>query len=544
MRFRSDGNNVYLHDVSSDIKSYMVGHMGASFSKAKNYCKLPRTLEVMEELFRTIPDIGVIKEFVEEGRVLSKEREKMMKLHIHAPKAEPGEKLRLYQLQDASFLTNVSEAGVFNEPRTGKTPTIIRAIRDKGTKRNLIVCPASLIWTWKRQIDEWYPESSAFVVSDGKKAEKVMAEFCSKSDRAHFLIVSKNRVNNMASLMGQVFDVMVVDEAHFLRNYGTTQSKSIFKIKARQRFALTGTPTVKHPSDIFGVLKFLFPQMFISFWDFAERYFEAEFNPFNMTGKSVGKIRPHREEELKKLVAINSISRKRKDVMPWLPDKNVKTVYAKMGFTQQKAYDEMRNWFTTVMDSGEEVDATNILTQLMRLRQIAIDPRVVGSKKVGCKTETLIQWLKDRDKPEPVVVMSMFTSYLNLLKSDLEAEGYKVGTITGEMTNNQKQGAADSFQAGELDVLLCNTISAGTGWTLDRGDTVIFMDNAWNPSDMEQAEDRVTPTTPDRVHEHNIIHIATMDSVDEKMFDIIKRKKHLTDILNVNARDSIREFVM
>jgi len=545
MQFSADNQQFYIKGAPAPLRKYMVNYMGAAYSQAKDVCRLPRTLQCLKELCTRMPEFLKIEAVVQEGYRLTQEVKQRAALQQAEPPEIPKDRLRKYQRQDVEFLKQMNAAGVFNEPRTGKTPTTLVMLKEKGTRRNLIVCPASLIWTWAREAREWYPEAEVFVIGGKEKGEETAEKFFKASKlKPALLIVSKNRVDRIKAFDREMVDVLIVDEAHYLRNYKTIQSKAVFRLKRRQAFPLTGTPTVNHPSDIYGLLHLMFPKAFSSYWGFVGRYFKEAYNPYNATGKDVGDVREDRAEELQQLVALNSVARKRKDVMPWLPDKVRKTIYAKMGASQQKAYDNMRDYFETVLDSGEEIDAPTVLAQLTRLRQLSIDPRMLGGRARGCKTELLIEWLNEReDTSRPVVVMSMFTSYLNLLKDELDLEGYRVGMITGEMSGTDKQKAADDFQSGNIDVLLCNIISAGTGWTLDRGDTVVFVDNAWNPVDMQQAEDRVTPTTVERNHEHNVIHIATVDSVDEKMFKLLERKKNLTELLNTAARDTLKELL-
>jgi SNF2 family DNA or RNA helicase len=201
-------------------------------------------------------------------------------------------------------------------------------------------------------------------------------------------------------------------------------------------------------------------------------------------------------------------------------------------------YTEMLEDFMT--DDGE-LDAPNVLTQLMRLRQICLDPRLVGLDAPSAKTKALLEWLDDNK--EPVVIMSMFTSYFDLVKKDIEKLGRKVGMIHGKMSNQDKQKSVKLFQAGKIDVLLCNIISAGVGFTLDRAETVLFLDKDWSPSINEQAEDRVTPVSEERNHKHTIISFVASDSVDERIDKVLEEKKSFTDIINNGGMNAIRRLL-
>jgi len=221
--------------------------------------------------------------------------------------------------------------------------------------------------------------------------------------------------------------------------------------------------------------------------------------------------------------------------MQWLPDKQRTTFYCEMGTKQQKAYREMLEYFFV---EETELDAPSVLAQLIRLRQICLEPALLNIEAESAKTEALLEWIDDNKTA--VVIMSMFTSYLKRLYKLLSDAGYKVGMITGEMTNADKMESATRFQNGQIDILLCNIISAGTGFTLDRADTIIFTDKAYNPAENEQAEDRITPTTPDKVHKHTIISFVCQNTVDEKINALLERKKSLTDLINEGGMQAVK----
>jgi SNF2 family DNA or RNA helicase len=78
---------------------------------------------------------------------------------------------------------------------------------------------------------------------------------------------------------------------------------------------------------------------------------------------------------------------------------------------------------------------------------------------------------------------------------------------------------------------------------LDRAETILFTDLPYNPSELEQAEDRITPTTEARIHKHTIVSFICSDSVDEKIQKIIENKKSLTDVINEGGREAIRRLL-
>jgi SNF2 family DNA or RNA helicase len=509
------------------------------WSKKEGMYRFPKNLHMMAELLEYFPELKASNQFMNAGMKLRAIRE--MFLDMKRPTDAPGdERLRPYQRVDVQYLKKMPSAGIFNEPRTGKTPTSIVLMKELKTKANMVVCPASLLFNWEKEIRDWYPELKTFVVNGTPKKKEDAIKACYDYSGHKVLIVSKDTWKGLVKKWGNFsFDTVFVDEAHFLRSRDTQQSKAIKAIQAKRKYALTGTPAVKGTQDVYGILEFLFPDKYKSYWQFVERYFEQRENW--MGKKEIVRVKSKRKAELEETIGFSSVQRKRKDVMQWLPDKVHQTIYLEMESKQRKAYEEMQQWFFTQDEDGNEIDTPDILAQMTRMRQICLDPALVNLSVDSVKTKFLVEWLQNNN--EPVVIMSMFTSYLKRLKPVFESMGKKVGMIHGEMSNKEKFEQAQGFQAGKIDVLLCNIISAGTGFTLDRAEVIIFTDKAWNPSDNEQAEDRITPTTKEKVHSHTIISLVCRGTFDETINTMLSEKKSLTDIINSGGMKSIKALL-
>lgn len=537
MNITLDDNFIYLSDVNRVQKDYLEKYINPSYSKTKGY-RIPLNLWSLRELWTCFSELRN-DSIIEVGKKLNREVDYLVKLRSNpCPSSEYHPSLRQYQNEDIDYLKQLKKAGVFNEPRTGKTPTMINLIKELNVHRTLIVCPASLIYNWEREFQKWYPEARVGVVSGDKVKRRRLYDICLSIPRS-VLIISKDTLKLDIVCLQCHFDVVVVDEAHFLRNYKTAQSKALFKLRADRKYTLTGTPTVKHAVDIFGILHFLHPEKFPSYWQFAERYFEIGDNYLGHS--EVGLAKVDRLEELQTMVGLMSVQRKRKEVMQWLPDKQYTNFYCSMSDKQTKLYKDMLNYFNA-QDDDTEVDASTVLSQLTRLRQICLEPKLLNFDCDSAKTDALMEYLDDNR--EPIVIMSMFTSYLKLLKSSIESLGLTVGMIHGEMSNKDKMQQAEKFQRGDIDVLLCNIISAGTGFTLDKAETIIFTDKAWNPADNEQAEDRITPTTKDNVHKHTIINFVCQSTIDEKINDLLDSKKSITDIVNEGGLTAVKKLLL
>lgn len=532
---RFEGEYIFLQ-LSPKHKSYTENVLNGLYNKKRDAYRFPRNIFTMRELLRAFPELREDTHFIDIGRQMAATRHNFLDLKRQTDSQfVKDDRLRPYQRADVEYLMRMPAAGIFNEPRTGKTPTSIILMKELGTKRNLVVAPASLIWNWAKEFERWYPEASVCVYDSVRSRKEPPS-----STKYDVFIVSKDILKNRISFFQELYyDAAFIDEAHYLRNYKSNQSKAIYQINAERKYALTGTPTVKHPADIWGILHFLYPQKFPSYWQFIDRYFEQKVNWAGYN--ELGGVKPHRKDELEELIGFISVQRKRKEVMEWLPDKERITTHCKMEGKQLKLYNQMKDDFLASDEEGNEVDTPGVLSQLMRLRQICLDPTLLELKAPSAKTEALFEYLENNN--EPVVIMSMFTSYLHHLKELLQKQGEKVGEINGKMSNHEKEKNAMAFQNGDTRILLCNIISAGTGFTLDRAETILFTDYPYNPSELEQAEDRIIPTTKERNHKCTIVSFVCSDSVDEKIQKIIENKKSLTDVINEGGREAIRRLL-
>jgi SNF2 family DNA or RNA helicase len=530
VKYQADKNFIYLIDPpytrKDEIKQNLSGVWFDTQKRGKGW-RFPRTLHAYRELWKAMPQLKNLDEFINDGKLANQEVEYWKS--IKNEKGWDDDRLREYQKQDANYLKNRGSCLVLNEPRTGKTPTMITVLKAMNSKVNIVICPSSLVLNWAKEFKQWYPEMKVYpVVGTPKQRNTLYIDFQSKHTQPKVLVISKDTWKKDESLHTLEFGVAIVDEAHFLRNYKSKQSEAIFALKANVKYALTGTPSVKHGSDVYGLLHFINPEAFPSYWQFTDRYWNINDNGW---GKDVAEPKGFRSDELLTIMNMNSVQRKRKDVMKWLPAATYQTIPVQMGKKQTGYYDKMMDTFE-VWDEKEEhgVDTLNVLSQLMRLRQICLDPRLLGFKEVGAKTTALLEFAEEMN--EPFVVMTMFSSYFELVKDELEKLGKKVAVIDGSVSKTNRNKIVERFQSGKIDILLANIVAAGVGLTLDRSDTIVFMDKSFSPADNEQAQDRIVPTTKEKYHPINILSFVCEGTVDERINDILERKEDLTKLIN------------
>ena len=487
--------------------------LNASYLQSKKLYRIPMNIYALRELYKVLP------EYREQIKELGLRESDKLK-HLFDIKHEVyDDRLREYQNEDIEFLDKLSGRGVFNEQRTGKTPTTLISLRESQASKVLIICPSSLAQNWKKECAEWINKEVVVIRGTAKKRSKLIEEFNSTGGVA---ITSYGTLREDVDKYVTPIESVIVDEAHILRNRQTKQTKSILKVAkgSKRRYALTGTPSVNHASDVFGILHFLEPTKYPSYWQFVERYFNLY--PSAYTEYEVAGMKDERINEWLNILSTTATQRKRKDIMKWLPEIQVQKIPLEMEATQRKAYNEMQETFTT-----GDVSAMNQLAQLVRLRQISLAPELLGLKGSSPKIEFVLDYIEN-NPDTPIVIFSQFTSFLKLISKYLKCPHEM---LIGE--TKDKDGAVRAFQSGRVSLLLANVKVGGVGHTMDRGEVLIFTDRSFSPMENAQAGDRIVPTTEDKAKDSKlIIDLIMENSVDERILELLDKKENIISYVN------------
>lgn len=441
--------------------------------------------------------------------------------------------LREYQKEDAAFLVSIPCSACFNEQRTGKTPTALETIRLRGLteKRNLIITTASSLQQWADEYVHWLHRPC--IVCAGTPKEKAQAV----EEWTHGLVISIESFKETEASTGLVEPILkknpqqvILDEAHKIKTPQSANAKALFKTsKVPYRLALTGTPAPGKAYDIYSILRFLFPSDFRGFWKFIEHYFIVEDKTIYRAGKATSfkiyeNFQPGKDLELQQLLSTFSTQRKRKDVMPWLPDKFYEKVRLKPTREQKRYLKELAESYKT-----EHITTTGSLDRLIRYRQICLSPALLGLKGKSPKTEWIKQYLKDYPE-ESIIIFSKFTSYLEQLAEELKTSW---GLIVGATPIKMRSKLIKDFQNKKFQVLLLNIDAGKEALTLDAAETTIFTDKYPPIGDILQAEDRFIASTPEKANKaHKIIELMIEGTFDEELYYLLELRKEETDIIN------------
>lgn len=419
-----------------------------------------------------------------------------------------------------------------DEQGLGKTKQAldIAVARKHKMRHCLIVCGVNnLKWNWYKEVEIHTNEKAHILGSrvnrKGKTVIGSSAERLADLKQIHdeyFLITNietlrdksiQSQIKKMCS--DGIIGMTIIDEIHKCKNSQSKQGKAIHCCCSYYRLALTGTPLMNNPVDLYNVLKWLEVENH-SLTYFKNLYCEmGGFGGYEIIGY---KNLDHLENSLNK----NMLRRRKEEVLD-LPPKIYTDELLDLDSSQDKLYRDVTNQI--IEDIDRIMLLPNPLTELIRLRQVTSNPNILTSKNItNVKYDRIVDILESTT--DKVIIFSNWTKVINPLYIKLSSLGYNPALVTGESKDPILE--MNKFQSDNTcKVILGTTPALGTGYTLTAANTVIFIDEPWSKAIKDQAEDRCHRIgTKGTV---NIITLICKDTIDERIHQIIKDKGELSD---------------
>lgn len=438
--------------------------------------------------------------------------------------------LRNYQVTGYKWLKTLSQyslGGILaDDMGLGKTLQVISLLlseRNNNLKPSIVICPTSLVYNWKSELEKFSPDITTLIIAGTAVGRHKLISTISDYD---LIFTSYDLVKRDIELYQNIeFKYCILDEAQYIKNSTTQNSKAVKLIKSDMRFALTGTPIENSLADLWSIFDFIMPGFLLTYKKFKDRY---ETPIVKNEDKDI-------VEKLQKQIQPFILRRLKKDVLKELPDKIETISYAQMGTTQRKLYfaelmklnEEFNN---EIKENGYDKSQIKILSMLTRLRQICCDPSLYfdnykgGSAKLDLCMEILTNCIENGHK---VLIFSQFTSMLNIIEHHLKSNFIDYYMLTGATKSIKRLEMANSFNKDNIPVFLISLKAGGTGLNLTGADIVIHFDPWWNISAQNQATDRTH-----RIGQNNKVQVFKLiakDTIEEKIEKLQQNKKNLAD---------------
>ena len=470
-------------------------------------------------------------------------------------------KLYGYQRAGIEFLVNNPASLLADDMGLGKTVQSISAVWEYcarspepiADRPRLVIAPNSVTGNWVKEIAQWAGETA--YVLDGKTAEKRRAQLKKYSAEPGAWVVlnwEKIRAKRVAGKVVMVepllqeieWAAIIADEAHRAKNRKSQQTLGLWQLKAPVKLALTGTPILNSPDEVWSLLAWLVPEQYgrgggrTAYWTFYDQYVDFYEGPFGRI------ITGARNPDALRFELSNKLVRRTKGNALDLPEKTRQFIDVKLHPKQRKLYEEAEKqlWLEIAQAEGPQalerslLEIPNGAARCTRLRQIASSPALLGADDVSAKLDIAVELIEDSGRQ--VVVFTEFKKTCQLLQDRLSKRKISSAPITGDVPPELRTESVAQFQQGEIDVMICTLDAGGVGITLTAADTVIFLERDWTPAINEQAEDRLH-----RIGQSNHVNVIILQGLDTIDTDRVAPANELKSAIvgSVIQQDTVRE---
>jgi len=428
---------------------------------------------------------------------------------------DKGELIDTYDIEMTGSEPNFIANGIVVH-NCGKTIQAIGYAQHTEQPRVLVVCPASVKFSWEMEITKWTDEKS-YVIDSKTDFSKL------PKDRRYYIINYDILIKHLSALSSYGFTLVIFDEAHMIKNAKAKRTKAAnhLCIYIEKVILLTGTPVLSRPEEMYNLLCILDPQTWANQWTkFARRYCGAKENPWGLDTRGASNI-----TELHDKIKNYFIRRLKTEVLPELPPKVRSSIPVELEPKLQREYWQIENEIAMNerdrimgMDDSSTAQADQ-LVRLGKLRQLCAMGKLPAAK------ELITSIIESGQK---VVVLGSYVAPLQSLYEDFKDQAVM---LTGDTKMEERGQFVYEFQNNpNVKVFFGGIKSAGVGITLTASSNVVFLDYAWNPADHIQGENRChrVGSVGDSV---NVMQLHARGTIDERLKSILESKQAVLDAL-------------
>lgn len=446
-------------------------------------------------------------------------------------------KLYPYQKEGIRFAFRAGRSIIADEMGLGKT---IQAIgtAELMRKRNLIssvliVCPTSLKYQWKKEIER-FTDATAVVVEGNHLVRKKLY-----AAEEFYKIVSYNSVCNDIKILKSLYtDFLIMDEVQRLKNWNTQIAKAARHIESEYAVVLSGTPLENKLEELYAIMQFVDQYCLGPFYQFMDQ---------TVVKSETGKVISYKNlnaigEKMKNVL----IRRRKKDVALQLPGRMDKVLFVPMTEEQRNMHDEYQNivaqlvmkWTRTRFLS--EKDRKRLLLMLSQMRMICDSTYILDQKtRYDTKVEETMNILSNvfESGNEKVVIFSQWERMTRLIADELDKLGVRYEYLNGRVPSAARKDLVDHFTELPESRVFLTTDAGSTGLNLQVASILINLDLPWNPAVLEQRIARIYRIGQKR--NIQVINLVASQTIEERMLSTLNFKSSLFEGILDNGEDTI-----
>lgn len=427
---------------------------------------------------------------------------------------------------------------------SGKTVQTCAAAEAIQPRRLLIVCPLSVVHTWVRHLRQWTTLAEPYIYGGTREVaylEDAVANMVpiivpwsslrTVSKATYWVSGRRSKRQPISTILTDTYwDIVIGDEAHRAKDPASQQTRCFAGLESEYLWLLTGTPLANKPQDLWALLRLVDFKSWNSKQRFIDDWCQVQHNAFG--GLEILGFKPELTEKFAKFTADKILRRELEDVTNLRIEKHESQLFVDALPSQRRAIDQLlKEWLYEDEQSDKAITALNALMRLSMLFEVAQatpeldEDMTIKMKLPSPKITAAIDYIKNYDGP--VVVFSRSRKLARLAQQAFAQSKLTVSYMDGSSDKDERRRAIEDFMDGKTDVFLATTKTASEGIDLSRARVILNLSGTWSLIDTMQASHRVI--RPGQLADNvAIVDIITQDSIDERIYDVIRSKVHLT----------------
>ena len=498
----------------------------------KGFSKFEKVLEVGRQIDSSFRCYDDALEFILQERASINRQNKVKQLFKDGLKSKVFDrliniKLYDYQKKGVLFALKAGRCLLADDMGLGKTVQAIATAefykRYYKISRAVIICPTSLKYQWKHEIER-FTKSTAHVVEGGilKRKEQY------KTNEDFYLILGYRMAANDLKYINQMeSDLIILDEAQRIKNWKTKTSTAIKKLHSQYAIVLTGTPIENKLEELYSIMQFIDQFKLGPLYRFLNRY--------QITDPESGKIVGYQNlKEISQTLKDVLIRRTKKQVLTQMPKRQDKVLLVPMTEEQKEIHRELADTVARLvhkwrrMNFLSEPDRKRLMLSLSKMRMVCDSTYIIDQKtRFDTKITELMAILEEFfcNPDEKVVIFSQWARMNNIVAEELEARNMSFQYLHGGVPSNKRQGLLKAFREDPECRVFLSTDAGGVGLNLQNASLVVNLDIPWNPAVLEQRIARVYRLGQKRSVQ--VINLVSARTIEHRMLDVLKFKNSM-----------------
>jgi SNF2 family DNA or RNA helicase len=458
----------------------------------------------------------------------------------------PYEWLEMKQRVDIEFMQLPGNKMNGNEAGAGKTRELIGLIAEERPANTLVICLKGGKYWWQEEIAS--RTDIPVLMADGLYQRRLdtLREYLSLKSSSKALVINYDMLTdgNFLDLLKKVkWDYCFVDEAHMLCGRKTDRIKGFKMLRYRFKKTVyaTATSMPKRAYQIWQILNLMDSSRFSSYWRFIDLFFEVELTTYS---RNIGGVRKECLEAFHFMLSEFMTNRPKREIHPNIPEKEIIPIRHKMSDYQQYIQDSLLDRMEVDLLNGNELACPNDLVISLRLRQMLLDPSLIGGRveEDNPKNSIILDLIETHlEQDEKIVVFAWFNDYVEFIAKLIQKRFKTKPALVYRETSAkdilviQKQFAADP----KLKIICASIGTGGTGTNFQAARIGIMADKSSVPKDNQQAFERLD--RPGQLETVLFYDLVCEGSYEEAIDGLLQGR--IDEITEAQALDRLRKII-